>query len=176
MAEAIRGRRYRHKKGGRYEVLELGKHSETQEDMVVYRSLDHGTVWVRPRAMFEDEGRFDLVDEPDGPEERRERVLLDYMIERGREIDRYLLDDPPLTEEQMEERRRLAEALDPGGEMPPPPEEVTEGIIDRAHLLTWLEAEACAVDLRVGCAPSRPGNALRTAASWIRTAYRPEEG
>lgn len=45
--------RYRHFKGMEYEVLFIAKHSETQEDMVVYRALyGEGTVWVRPATMF----------------------------------------------------------------------------------------------------------------------------
>ena len=45
--------RYRHFKGGEYEVLAVAKHSETQEPMVIYRPLynDSGW-WVRPLAMF----------------------------------------------------------------------------------------------------------------------------
>ena len=41
--------RYRHFKGGEYEVLAVATHSETHEPMVVYRPLygDHGW-WVRP--------------------------------------------------------------------------------------------------------------------------------
>ncbi len=58
MAQAIKGRRYRHKKGGRYEVLEIGKDTETRAPMVVYRDIDKGDVWVRARDRFEDEGRF----------------------------------------------------------------------------------------------------------------------
>lgn len=47
--------RYRHFKGREYEVLFLAKHSETQEDMVVYRAL-YGArgLWVRPAAMWND--------------------------------------------------------------------------------------------------------------------------
>ena len=45
--------RYRHFKGMEYEVLCVARHSETNEDMVVYRALyGEGTVWVRPAAMF----------------------------------------------------------------------------------------------------------------------------
>lgn len=45
--------RYRHFKGNEYEVLYLAKHSETEEDMVVYRALygERG-VWVRPASMW----------------------------------------------------------------------------------------------------------------------------
>ncbi|MCE4537078.1 DUF1653 domain-containing protein [Pelomonas sp. P7] len=45
--------RYRHYKGGEYEVLAVARHSETLEAVVVYRPLynDSGW-WVRPYAMF----------------------------------------------------------------------------------------------------------------------------
>ena len=50
---AIPKGRYLHYKGNRYEVLEIARHSETLEPMVVYRALygDHG-VWVRPAKMW----------------------------------------------------------------------------------------------------------------------------
>ncbi len=45
--------RYRHYKGGEYEVLFLATHSETEETVVVYRPLyGDGDYWVRPLAMF----------------------------------------------------------------------------------------------------------------------------
>ena len=45
--------RYRHYKGGEYEVVGVARHSETLEPLVVYRPLynDSGW-WVRPHAMF----------------------------------------------------------------------------------------------------------------------------
>ncbi|MBU6389992.1 DUF1653 domain-containing protein [Patescibacteria group bacterium] len=44
---------YRHFKGREYEVLGVAKHSETLEQMVVYRELgSRGKMWVRPPAMF----------------------------------------------------------------------------------------------------------------------------
>ena len=44
---------YRHFKGGRYELIDIARHSETREEMVVYRALygERG-VWVRPMEMF----------------------------------------------------------------------------------------------------------------------------
>jgi hypothetical protein len=48
--------RYKHYKGGEYEVLGVAKHSETLEEMVIYRALyDEGQLWVRPREMFLEE-------------------------------------------------------------------------------------------------------------------------
>lgn len=45
--------RYRHYKGQHYVVLGVARHSETEEELVVYRQ-DYGDrgLWVRPLAMF----------------------------------------------------------------------------------------------------------------------------
>ena len=44
---------YRHFKGNYYEVIGLARHSETEEEMVVYRALyGEGGVWVRPTVMW----------------------------------------------------------------------------------------------------------------------------
>ena len=45
--------RYRHYKGKEYLVLGIARHSETQEELVVYRQ-DYGDrgLWVRPATMF----------------------------------------------------------------------------------------------------------------------------
>lgn len=40
------------KTGNVYEVLHIGKHSETQESVVVYRKLESNEVWVRPFLLF----------------------------------------------------------------------------------------------------------------------------
>ena len=51
--EPILPGKYRHFKGNEYEVLYMAKHSETMEDMVVYRALyGEGGIWVRPAAMW----------------------------------------------------------------------------------------------------------------------------
>jgi hypothetical protein len=45
--------RYRHYKGGEYELIGVARHSETLEPLVVYRPLYNQTgLWVRPYAMF----------------------------------------------------------------------------------------------------------------------------
>ena len=44
---------YEHYKGARYEVLFVARHSETEEEFVVYRQLyGDGAHWVRPAGMF----------------------------------------------------------------------------------------------------------------------------
>ena len=50
---------YRHYKGDLYEVIGIAKHTETLEDMVIYKYVsgthspsDH--YWVRPKSMFEE--------------------------------------------------------------------------------------------------------------------------
>lgn len=51
--ESIKLGRYRHFKGNEYEVIAIAKHSETLEEMVVYRALyGEGGVWVRPASMW----------------------------------------------------------------------------------------------------------------------------
>ena len=45
--------RYRHYKGGEYEVLGVVRHSETLESLVLYRPLyNRSGCWVRPFSMF----------------------------------------------------------------------------------------------------------------------------
>ena len=51
--------RYRHFKGGEYELLYIARHSETDESMVVYRALYecgetplNERIWVRPLSMW----------------------------------------------------------------------------------------------------------------------------
>ncbi|MDP9196037.1 MAG: DUF1653 domain-containing protein [Pseudomonadota bacterium] len=45
--------KYRHYKGQEYEVLHLAQHTETEEELVVYKALyGDQKIWVRPLAMF----------------------------------------------------------------------------------------------------------------------------
>ena len=71
LMEEIKLGRYRHFKGNEYEVLYIGKDSETMEDVVIYRALyGRNEVWVRPARMWnetvERDGkiykRFTLID------------------------------------------------------------------------------------------------------------------
>ncbi|MEZ4601542.1 MAG: DUF1653 domain-containing protein [Syntrophotaleaceae bacterium] len=64
---------YRHFKGSYYEVIDLARHSETEEWFVVYRPLngDKGT-WIRPAKMF-----FDTVGK-----EGQERPRFSYVADR----------------------------------------------------------------------------------------------
>ena len=51
---------YRHYKGNLYQLIAVAKHSETLEDVVVYRALyGEGEYWVRPLSMW---GETVLVD------------------------------------------------------------------------------------------------------------------
>ena len=60
MMEKIKLGRYQHFKGKQYLVIEIAKHSETMEEMVVYRALyGDGGVWVRPMSMWNEEVEVD---------------------------------------------------------------------------------------------------------------------
>lgn len=52
--------KYRHYKNKEYEVIGVAHHSETLEDLVVYRALygEYG-LWVRPLSMFIEEVEID---------------------------------------------------------------------------------------------------------------------
>ena len=51
---------YKHFKGNKYELLDIAKHSETQEEMVVYKALyGDGGIWVRPVFMWDEEVEFE---------------------------------------------------------------------------------------------------------------------
>ena len=53
MMELKLHRVYRHFKGDYYLVEDVARHSETDEELVVYRRLyGDGSLWVRPKDMF----------------------------------------------------------------------------------------------------------------------------
>lgn len=64
MDQKIKLGKYRHFKGKLYEVVGIARHSETLEELVVYKALynsDFGknALWVRPKAMFFEEVEID---------------------------------------------------------------------------------------------------------------------
>jgi hypothetical protein len=59
---AIKPGRYRHYKGKDYQVIGVAKHSETLEELVVYKALYNNKVsklWVRPKKMFLEKVKVD---------------------------------------------------------------------------------------------------------------------
>jgi len=61
------GEKYRHFKGDEYEVICIGKHSETEEELLVYKGLyEDNPIWIRPLSMF-----LDVKTLPDGTEVQR---------------------------------------------------------------------------------------------------------
>jgi len=64
---------YRHFKGNLYLVIDVAKHSETEEDYVVYKEINSDKLWIRPLAMFIE--KVDKVKYPTVTQEYRfERV------------------------------------------------------------------------------------------------------
>lgn len=65
---------YRHFKGGVYKVICEAKHSETGEEMVVYRNTESGETWARPKEMFYGKRgnvqRFTKIEEAEDDNER----------------------------------------------------------------------------------------------------------
>ena len=68
--------KYKHYKGKEYEIIGVATHSETLEEVVVYKALysiegkGANSLWVRPKTMFEEEleiegkqiKRFEFID------------------------------------------------------------------------------------------------------------------
>lgn len=69
MNEVLPGK-YKHFKGGRYRVLGMAKHSETEEPLVIYISLSSGDFFARPPAMWQEKVLW-----PDG--EMKPRFVLE---------------------------------------------------------------------------------------------------
>jgi len=58
MKEIKIGSIYKHYKGNNYEVVGIARHSETLEELVIYKALydspefGSNTLWARPKKMF----------------------------------------------------------------------------------------------------------------------------
>ena len=62
---------WRHYKGNLYELVGIAKHSETLEEMVVYRALyGDGDLWVRPAHMW-----LEKVSTPNGTVDRFTKIM-----------------------------------------------------------------------------------------------------
>lgn len=68
----IKGGKYRHYKGNEYLVVDIVTHSETEEEMVLYKALyGEEKLWVRPISMWNETVtvngkevlRFSFIDE-----------------------------------------------------------------------------------------------------------------
>ena len=65
MSELVSGI-YQHYKGNQYRVIGVAKHSETEEELVVYRPMyGEAGLWVRPKSMF-----VENVETPEGIKQR----------------------------------------------------------------------------------------------------------
>ena len=64
--EIVVGGKYRHYKGNEYEIVCVAKQSETLEELVIYKSLENGGIWARPKSLFtgitEGRPRFTRID------------------------------------------------------------------------------------------------------------------
>jgi hypothetical protein len=54
------GEKYQHYKGGQYEIICMCNHTDTNEPLVVYRSISFGSQYARPLSEWYDE--VDMVE------------------------------------------------------------------------------------------------------------------
>ena len=68
------GCKYRHFKGNLYEIVGFAKHSETMEELVIYKALySNGDVYARPVDMFLE--KVDAVKYPNSNQEYRFELI-----------------------------------------------------------------------------------------------------
>lgn len=71
-SKPLPGEIYQHYKGGIYRIIGVGKHTETEEEMVMYVRHDDPDrqFWIRPLMMF-----METLEKPDGSTYRRFKKL-----------------------------------------------------------------------------------------------------
>ena len=133
--------RYRHFKGNEYEVIDIARHSETEEPMVVYRALyGEGGMWVRPAGMWNE------TVERGGKTYKRF-----YRLDRIERVEKYERMFDEVTARRDEEKLRLLEdyyasgewledyEADERGEFPP---DMKRGILSQDALFDLIERES----------------------------------
>ena len=68
MMYPLPSQKYKHYKGGTYEIISMATHTETGEKLVVYKSINFGSVYVRPYDLWisttnDGQKRFELIGE-----------------------------------------------------------------------------------------------------------------
>ena len=63
------GGTYQHYKGGKYMIISLAHHTETDEVLIIYQSIGFGSIYARPLNMW-----FELVGVSDGMVPRFEEI------------------------------------------------------------------------------------------------------
>ena len=130
--------RYRHFKGKDYEVIAIARHSETEEPMVVYRTLyGDGGVWVRPADMWnetvERDGktykrfyRLDRIERVEKYERLFDAASACLDAEKLRQLDAYYTSGEWREDYEADER----------GELPP---DLKRGVLSQDALYDLLE-------------------------------------
>ena len=75
--DCMKGRYYKHYKGGIYQVIDVAIHTEENYPLVIYKGVIDNKVWARPFGMF---NGYVLLEREDGTkyhEERFKQVIVD---------------------------------------------------------------------------------------------------
>ena len=130
--------RYRHFKGNEYEVLELARHSETEEAMVVYKALyGEDGIWVRPASMWNetvDRGgrtyrrfyRLDRIERVEKYEKLFDEATISHDPEKLAALEAYYTSGEWREDYEADER----------GELPP---DLKRGVLSQDALYDLLE-------------------------------------
>ena len=63
--EAVAGAKYHDINGREVEVLSIARHTETQEELVIYKLLENGSIWAQPKSLFTgkdgEKNRFTMI-------------------------------------------------------------------------------------------------------------------